>query len=85
VYEGPRNREYPMPPLRSTGFTDHMAAAAKTARLETVSAPAAINSEAASRPRGYVFHGYCGRGGCHISAKNSTAVTTIPEAMKTKI
>ena len=29
VYEGPRQREYPMPPLRSTEYTEHMRDAAK--------------------------------------------------------
>jgi gluconate 2-dehydrogenase alpha chain len=31
-----------------------------------------------------VYHGFCSAGGCHVSAKNSTAVTTIPEAQKTR-
>ena len=30
VFEAPRQREYPMPPLRSTGFLDLMSAAART-------------------------------------------------------
>jgi gluconate 2-dehydrogenase alpha chain len=30
-----------------------------------------------------MYHGYCDRGGCHVSAKNSTAVTTIPRAEAT--
>src|SRR6476660_3773988 len=29
VFEGPRQREYPMPPLRGAGFTDHMEDAAR--------------------------------------------------------
>src|SRR4030088_185959 len=29
IFEGPRRREYPMPPLRSTDFIDRMAGAAK--------------------------------------------------------
>ena len=84
VFEGPRHREYPMPPLRSTGFTDHMAAAAKQLGWKPFRPPAAINSEDHRGRAACVFHGYCSRGGCHINAKNSTAVTTIPEAMKTK-
>ncbi len=46
--------------------------------------PAAINSQEYQGRAGCAYHGYCNRGGCHISAKNSTAVTTIPAAMKTK-
>jgi gluconate 2-dehydrogenase alpha chain len=84
VYEGPRQREYPMPPLRSTGFTELMAGAARQLGWKPFRPPAAINSEEHRGRPACVFHGYCGRGGCHISAKNSTAVTTIPEALKTK-
>src|SRR5262249_50602521 len=84
VYEGPRRREYPMPPLRSTGFTELMAQAAKQLGWKPFRPPAAINSEEYRGRPACVFHGYCSRGGCHVSAKNSTAVTTIPEALKTK-
>lgn len=84
VYEGPRGREFPMPALRSTEFTEHMAAAAKTLGWKPFRPPAAINSEPYRGRPACVFHGYCSRGGCHIQAKNSTAVTTIPEALKTK-
>ena len=31
-----------------------------------------------------MYHGFCSRGGCHINAKGSTAVTTIPKAQATK-
>src|SRR4029079_5412845 len=30
-----------------------------------------------------MYHGFCNRGGCHVDAKNSTAVTTIPKAQAT--
>ena len=84
VYEGRRQREYPMPPLRGSGFTDHMAEAARKLGWKPFRPPAAINSEDYGGRPGCAFHGYCNRGGCHISAKNSTAVTTIPAALKTK-
>ena len=84
VYEGPREREYPMPPLRSTGFTELMRDAAKGLGWKPFRPPAAINSEEHNGRPGCVFHGYCSRGGCHVQAKNSTAVTTIPAAIKTK-
>jgi gluconate 2-dehydrogenase alpha chain len=84
VYEGPRRREYPMPPLRGSGFSDHMAEAAKQLGWKPFRPPAAINSQEYHGRPGCVYHGYCGRGGCHVSAKNSTAVTTIPAAIKTK-
>jgi len=84
VYEGPRQREYPMPPLRGSGFTDHMAEVARGLGWKPFRPPAAINSQEYGGRPGCAFHGYCSRGGCHISAKNSTAVTTIPAALKTK-
>jgi gluconate 2-dehydrogenase alpha chain len=84
VHEGPRQREYPMPPLRGSGFTDHMAEVAHQLGWKPFRPPAAINSEEYHGRPGCAFHGYCNRGGCHISAKNSTAVTTIPAALKTK-
>jgi gluconate 2-dehydrogenase alpha chain len=84
VYEGPREREYPMPPLRSSEYTEHMREAAKKLGWKPFQGPAAINSQEYQGRPGCAFHGYCSRGGCHISAKNSTAVSTIPAAMKTK-
>jgi len=84
AFEGPRKREFPMPPLRDTDFTDTMADAARELGWKPFRGPAAINSQTYKNRPGCVYHGYCDRNGCHISAKNSTAVTTIPAALKTK-
>ena len=84
VFEAARRREYPMPPLRGSGFSDLMMKAAKELGWKAYVPPAAINSQPFKGRPGCAYHGYCSRGGCHIGAKNSTAVTTIPEAMKTK-
>src|SRR5262245_17074751 len=84
IFEGPRSREYPMPPLRDTEFTEMMTAAAKKLGWHPFRNPAAINSREYKGRPACAYHGYCDRGGCHVSAKNSTAVTTIPEALKTK-
>jgi gluconate 2-dehydrogenase alpha chain len=84
VFEGPRRRDFPMPPLRDTEFTDMMGAAARKLGWKPFRGPAAINSAPYRGRPACAYHGYCDRGGCHISAKNSTAVTTIPEAVKTK-
>ena len=46
--------------------------------------PAAINSRNYQNRTGCVYHGFCSRGGCHVNAKGSTAVTTIPKAVNTK-
>jgi gluconate 2-dehydrogenase alpha chain len=72
-----------MPPLRGTGFTDLMAASARTLGWHPFPGPAAINSQRYQGRSACMYHGYCNRGGCHVDAKNSTAVTTIPKAQAT--
>jgi gluconate 2-dehydrogenase alpha chain len=84
IFEGPRQREYPMPPLRDTDFTDMLQAAARKAGFHSHRSPAAINSQRYNGRGPCAYHGFCDTGGCHVMAKNSTAVSTIPEAMKTK-
>ena len=84
IFEGPRKREYPMPPLRDTDFTEMMQAAARKLGWHPQRSPAAINSQPYKGRGPCAYHGYCDTGGCHVNAKNSTSVTTIPEAMKTK-
>jgi len=84
IFEAPRQREYPMPPLRGTEFTERMADAARKLGWHPFRAPAAINTQPYRGRPGCVYHGYCSFGGCHVGAKNSTAITTIPEAVKTK-
>jgi gluconate 2-dehydrogenase alpha chain len=83
-FEGQRRREYPMPPLRTSAYLDHMNRAARTMGWKPFHAPAAINSEPYKGRPSCAYHGYCDRGGCHIRAKNSTAWATIPEALATK-
>jgi gluconate 2-dehydrogenase alpha chain len=83
VFEGPRTREYPMPPLRGTDFTELMAKTAGKLGWHPFPGPAAINSEGYDDRPGCMYHGFCSRGGCPVSAKNSTAVSTIPKAVAT--
>ena len=82
-FEGPRQREYPMPPLRWTGFLERMAGAAGSLDWDPFPGPAAVNSQTYQNRSGCMYHGFCNRGGCHVDAKNSTAVTTIPRAEAT--
>jgi gluconate 2-dehydrogenase alpha chain len=84
IFEGARKRGYPMPPLRSTEFTERMTAAARRLGWNPFPGPAAVNSESYDDRPGCQYHGFCNRGGCHVNAKNSTAVSTIPKAMATK-
>lgn len=83
IFEAPRTRDYPMPPLRSTGFLDRMTAAARQLGWHPFPGPAAINSQRFQDRAPCMYHGFCNRGGCHVNAKNSPNVTTIPRAQKT--
>ena len=83
VFEGARRREYPMPPLRGTAFTDMMAAAARKVGWHPFPGPAAVTTRSYDGRPGCAYHGFCSRGGCHIRSKGSTAVTTIPKAQQT--
>ena len=82
IFEGPRKREYPLSPLRTSGYMERMIAAAKSMGWHSFVAPAAITSRPYNGRPGCAYHGYCSGAGCHISAKSSTAVTTIPKALK---
>jgi gluconate 2-dehydrogenase alpha chain len=83
IFEGARSRPYPMPALRGTGFTEHMDEAARRLGWHPFPGPAAINSRPYEGRAGCVYHGFCSRGGCHVNAKSSTAVSTIPKAQAT--
>jgi gluconate 2-dehydrogenase alpha chain len=60
-----------------------MAAAAKSLGWHPAPGPAAVASKSYEGRPGCAYHGYCSGAGCHINAKSSTAVTTIPLAEKT--
>jgi gluconate 2-dehydrogenase alpha chain len=60
-----------------------MAATAKTLGWAPFPGPAAINSRPYQNRSGCMYHGFCNTGGCHVDAKNSTAVSTIPRAQAT--
>ncbi|HZR23012.1 MAG TPA: GMC family oxidoreductase [Vicinamibacterales bacterium] len=83
VFEAPRKRPYPMPPLRWTSYLEKMSASAKSVGWHPFAGPAAINSRSYQNRSGCMYHGFCNRGGCHVDAKNSTMVTTIPRAQAT--
>jgi gluconate 2-dehydrogenase alpha chain len=83
IFEGPRAREYPMPPLRRTDFIDRMADAARKLGWHPFPGPAAVNSQPYQNRPTCTYHGFCSGGGCHVNAKGSTAVTTIPKAVQT--
>ena len=84
IFEGPRQREYPMPHLRTCDYLEHMKQAARSLGWNPFHSPAAINSVPYNGHGACGYHGYCDRGGCHLQAKNSTCFSTIPKALQTK-
>ena len=83
IFEGARNREYPMRPLRASPFTDIMGMAARNLGWNPFQGPAAITSELYDGRPPCQYHGFCNKGGCHVQAKSSTAFTVIPKAVDT--
>jgi len=81
IFEGERQREYPMQPLRNSPFTDMMSEAARKLDCNPFQGPAAITTELYDGRPPCQYHGFCNKGGCHVQAKGSTAVTTIPKAV----
>ena len=51
---------------------------AGSAGIRSPARPRSTRRPTTNRP-GCMYHGFCNRGGCHVDAKNSTAVTTIPQ------
>ena len=83
IFEGPRKRDYPMPPLRWTGVPREDGRRGAHARLEPVPGTGGDQLAPYQNRSACMYHGFCNRGGCHVDAKNSTAVTTIPRAQAT--
>jgi gluconate 2-dehydrogenase alpha chain len=84
TFEGARNREYPMPPLRSSGYTQLISDAAKRLGWNPFPGPSAINSVPRDGRGPCQYHGFCQPNGCPHNAKGSPNVTTIPKALATK-
>ena len=88
VFEGPRQREYPLQPLTTSLVGDKFTQAAAELGYHPFPQPSAILSEAyegiAGTTRGACLYcGFCTRFGCEVAAKASALVTHIPVAMAT--
>ncbi len=79
-FEGDRSTSYPLEPLRRTGWTELMAAAARRSGLHPFAGPAAIRSAPHRGLAACTYCGFCNWNGCHVGAKGSTHVTVIPRA-----
>ncbi|MEY2433266.1 MAG: gluconate 2-dehydrogenase alpha chain, partial [Acidimicrobiaceae bacterium] len=84
AFEGPRRRKYPLPPLRSSGWTELMATAAKGLGMHPFPGPAAIRSEAYNGLPACEYCGFCTYNGCMADAKGATDVGAIAKAERTK-
>ena len=80
VFEAPRGREYPLPPLRDdqSGVIFH--GAAGKLGYHPFPTPRAILSQDYNGRPGCTYCGFCQAFGCHVGAKSSILVTKLPEA-----
>ncbi len=80
VFEAPRKRDYPLPPLRMDQAATLMDAACRKLGYHPFSTPRAIISEPYNGRPGCTYCGFCQAFGCHVGAKSSILVTKLPEA-----
>jgi len=88
VFEGPRSRDYPLPPLPTSITADLFTKTATDMGYHPFPQPAAILSQPykdlAGNDRGAcLLCGFCTRYGCEVGAKASALVTHIPAALAT--
>src|SRR5262249_49494195 len=82
-FEGPRQDEYPLPPLKRTYVGSLIAEGARQLGLHPYSAPSALLSEGYKNPDGVArpactYCGFCERFGCMIGAKAQPTNTLLP-------
>jgi gluconate 2-dehydrogenase alpha chain len=81
-FEAPRRRGYPMPPLHPGAANGRFVDAARRLGLHPFPAPAGIATEDYDGRSACVYCGFCRDFRCHVNAKTSTAVTSIPRALE---
>jgi gluconate 2-dehydrogenase alpha chain len=82
-FEGPREHEYPLPPLKRSYLATRFADGARALGYHPHPIPSALPSEAYENPDGIsrpacVYCGYCERFGCMIGAKAQPSNTLLP-------
>ncbi len=82
-FESPRARDYPMPPLQRTAFTELAAEGMAEMGYDPFDLPAAINSEPYDGRDACSYCGYCTGHGCWNNSKSSTLVSAIRKAEDT--
>ncbi|MDH3420892.1 MAG: GMC family oxidoreductase [Gammaproteobacteria bacterium] len=83
VFEAPRRREYPLPPLLVEQPGIAFDEATRELGYHPFSTPRAILSEPYQGRPGCTYCGFCQGFGCHMGAKSSILVTKLPEADET--
>jgi gluconate 2-dehydrogenase alpha chain len=82
-FEGKRARDYPMPPLRPSGYTQKAERAMSSLGYHPFPQPAAINSVDFQGRAPCSYCGFCSGFGCWNDSKASTLVTAIRRAEQT--
>ena len=80
VFEAPRQREFPLPPLLMDQGAILFDAATRKLGYHPFSTPRAILSQPYQDRPGCTYCGFCQAFGCHVGAKSSILVTKLPEA-----
>jgi gluconate 2-dehydrogenase alpha chain len=80
-WEAPRQRDYPMPPLRRGPGDQRFAEACARLGYHPFRGAAAILSEPFQGRSGCTYCGFCHGYPCHVGAKSSTHVATLPAGL----
>jgi gluconate 2-dehydrogenase alpha chain len=83
LFESPRSREFPMPPLRLTGYGELTRKGMISLGYHPFPQPAAITSVSYDGRPECSYCGYCSGFGCWNDSKSSTLVTAIRRAEET--
>src|SRR6516165_3887256 len=78
VFEAPRRRDYPLPPLRLDQGAILFEAATRKLGYHPFSTPRAILSEPYHDRPACTYCGFCQAFGCHVGAKSSILITKLP-------
>jgi gluconate 2-dehydrogenase alpha chain len=88
IFEGPRKRPFPLPPLAMSIHGEIYRKASQSLGYHPFPQPAAITSQAytdrfGNYRSGCLYCGFCTRYGCEVDAKASAVTTYIPAALRT--
>ncbi len=83
IFEGARSREYPLPPLRKTGYTELLAESARRLGWHPFPLPSTAHSQPFKGTPACTYCSFC-HNGCFINAKGSTDIHAIPAAEATR-